>query len=91
MHGPGYALLIIALLAFPVFAAIRRRVWPFAGYTIGFVIFLTTLGSNDTGWDDLADFALLLVIVLPIYAMTSLLWLCFVIYERWKLNHKKPK
>lgn len=62
----------------------RRRWWPFAIYAGGCAVLLVEVNRGNGGWDDLADFATLLVIVLPIYAIGSILWLVGYLLGRSK-------
>ncbi|MFC4306559.1 hypothetical protein [Cohnella boryungensis] len=84
MHGPAYVLTWVVMLLLLAFAIGKRRIWPAIIYTIGCLILLNAV-LRDTGeWDDLADFATLAVIVVPIYLIGSVIWVSMHLYERRK-------
>ncbi len=88
MHGPGYVIAWIVLLIIPAFAVWRRRWWPLSVYAIGFLVFLYAIWEDKGEWNDLADFAILIVIVIPIYIVASILWvtLSLIDHNRKKIN-----
>ncbi|RED54717.1 hypothetical protein [Cohnella lupini] len=86
MQGPGYVFAWIVLLLIPALAVRRRRWWPLAVYAVGFLIFLYAIRKENGEWNDLADFATLIVIVIPIYIIASILWVTLSIIDH---NRKK--
>ncbi|NBD23283.1 hypothetical protein [Paenibacillus glycinis] len=74
MHGPGYILLWAVLLLILLAAGWRRRWWAFAVYAVGCTILLVEVNRGNGGWDDLADFATLIVFVLPLYLIGTIVW-----------------
>jgi len=91
MHGPAYVVTWILLLLLIALAAWKKRWWPLGAYVVGALILLNAVTRNGGEWDDLADFATLLVIVLPIYAIGSLLWLILTLADRRKRNKNKER
>ena len=91
MHGPVYVATWILLLLLPVIAAWKRKWWPFAVYAIGIVVLLNAVLRNTGEWDDLGDFATLIVIVFPIYIIGSILWIILQYIDRRRLKKKENK
>jgi hypothetical protein len=85
MSLPGeivYILFIIAMLALPIITGIRRYWTAAVIYLIGTLLFALNLLRNRDGWEDLANFATLLVVVLPIYLVGTAVWI-------WSANRRK--
>jgi hypothetical protein len=79
----------VVLLAIPALATWKRKWWPFVIYVLGCLVFLgTSLRVND-GWDDLADFAMLVAVVIPIYIVATVVWIAGSIWVRNRKNDKK--
>jgi hypothetical protein len=86
LYGPVYVIIWIVLLTLPVMAAWKRRGWPFVVYVVGILVFLFEVNKSHVGWEDLANFAMLIVVVIPIYIVGSVVWLVGVMMDR---NRKK--
>lgn len=72
MQNPGYVLIWIVLLLFPILAAWKKR-WLACGiYLAGCVLFFISTWRELNGWGDLAAIATLLVVVGPIYILGTL-------------------
>ncbi|MBM7563166.1 hypothetical protein [Paenibacillus sacheonensis] len=82
MHGPGYVILWVILLLVLLAAGWRRRWWPLAIYALGCLILLVEVNRGNGGWEDLAEFATLIVFVLPLYLIGSIVWLILYLVER---------
>lgn len=88
MHAsPGLVVLWIVLVLLPAAAGWRRRWWPFAVYALGCVIFIVEANRGNDGWDDLADVATLVVIVLPLYVIASVVWLIQIVVGKYRKKH----
>jgi hypothetical protein len=70
-----YFLFLAIMLVVPIIAGIRRYWFACIIYLIGTLFFLLNLIRDRDGWDDLANFANLLVIVLPIYIIGTVVWI----------------
>jgi uncharacterized membrane protein len=70
-----YFLFWALMLIIPIIAGIRRFWFAAVIYVIGTLLFLLNLIRDRDGWDDLANFANLLVIVLPIYILGTVVWI----------------
>jgi hypothetical protein len=78
MTIPGaifYFLFLTLMFIVPIIAGIRRYWFAAIIYLIGTLLFLSTLFKDRSGWNDLANFATLLVIVLPIYLIGTVVWI----------------
>lgn len=75
MGGFTYAVIWLVLSFFPLWAAWKKRWLACAVYAVGWLIFLYSVLQRNGGWDDLADFATLIVVVFPIYLVASIFWL----------------
>jgi ABC-type proline/glycine betaine transport system permease subunit len=84
MYGPVYVIIWIVLLALPVLAAWKRRWWTFVVYAAGCLVFLFEVDKGNGGWEDLANFATLIVVVIPIYIVGSVVWFVGVIMDRYR-------
>ncbi|MFC5700132.1 hypothetical protein ACFPVX_02450 [Cohnella faecalis] len=82
MSAVGYATIWAILLLFPALAAWRRKWWPVALYVIGLLIFLYSVLQDNTGWDDLADFAMLIIVVAPLYVIATVVWVLQLIWRK---------
>jgi peptidoglycan/LPS O-acetylase OafA/YrhL len=81
----NYMIISIVLLLFPILTAIQHY-WLASGiFLLGFILFLYSVFSSKPGWDDLADIATLIVIVLPIYIVGGFVW----IWSSYKRRMKK--
>jgi uncharacterized membrane protein YhaH (DUF805 family) len=89
MQGNGYVFIWIVLLAIPTIALWKRRWWPSALYIVGCLIFLIAVLQSKDGWDDLADFAMLIVVIIPIYIVASIIWIVGVFMNRRKKSDSK--
>jgi hypothetical protein len=89
MQGIVYVIVWIVLLAIPALAAWKRKWWPFDIYVLGCLLFLSTSLRVNDGWDDLADFAMLVTIVIPIYIVATIVWIAGSIWVRNRNNDKK--
>jgi uncharacterized membrane protein len=70
-----YFLFWALMFIVPIIAGIRRYWFAAIIYTIGTLYFLLNLIRDRNGWDDLANFANLLVVVLPIYIIGTIVWI----------------
>jgi hypothetical protein len=70
-----YFLFWALMLVVPIIAGIRRYWFAVIIYLIGTLLFLSTLFKDRSGWEDLANLATLLVIVLPIYLIGTVVWI----------------
>jgi hypothetical protein len=84
MHGPVYAIIWIVLLSMPVLAAWKRRWWPFVVYAAGCLVFLFEVLKGNGGWEDLADYAMLIAVVIPIYFVGSIVWFVGALMDRYR-------
>lgn len=82
MSGAGYVAIWVILLLFPALAAWRRKWWSVALYVVGLAVFLYSVLRDNTGWDDLADFAMLIIIVAPLYVIATVVWLLQLIWRK---------
>jgi hypothetical protein len=73
--GAGYAVVWIVLSFFPIMTAWKRQWFAFAVYLAGWLIFLYSVLHDRDGWGQLADIATLIVIVIPLYLISSIIWL----------------
>lgn len=65
------------IMIFVTLGALWRKQWiPFALYAIADAVYGYQLlrHGESTGWEDLADFATLIVIVVPIYLIATIVW-----------------
>jgi peptidoglycan/LPS O-acetylase OafA/YrhL len=77
-----YVIFWIVMLIVPIIAGIRRYWAAAVIYLIGSLLFAVNLFKDKGGWDDLANFATLLVIVLPIYLVGTAVWI-------WSVQRRK--
>jgi uncharacterized membrane protein len=70
-----YIFFWIILLIVPIIAGFKRYWAAAVIYLIGSVIFFFSLLKENNGWNDLANFATLLVVVLPIYIVGTIIWI----------------
>jgi hypothetical protein len=70
-----YIIFAILMVFAPIIAGIRRYGIAAVIYLIGTVIFVVSLFKAKGGWEDLANFATLLVVVLPIYIIGTIVWI----------------
>ncbi|WP_123040561.1 hypothetical protein [Cohnella candidum] len=75
MVGIGYVLLWIVLIILPIYSAWKKRWLVSAVYAAGCLIFLYSVLQHRDGWEDLADIATLIVVVIPVYLIASIIWL----------------
>jgi hypothetical protein len=78
MTIPGvifYFLFWALIFIVPIIAGIRRYWFAAIIYVIGTLLFLSTQFKDRSGWEDLANFATLLVIVLPLYIIGTIVWI----------------
>jgi peptidoglycan/LPS O-acetylase OafA/YrhL len=78
MSLPGeivYVIFMIIMLVAPIITGIRRHWVAAVIYLIGTLLFAMNLLKDNGGWNDLADFATLLVVVLPIYLVGTAVWI----------------
>jgi hypothetical protein len=73
--GAGYVMVWIVLSFFPVMTAWKKQWFAFAVYLAGWLFFLYSVLDYKDGWDQLADIATLIVIVIPLYLIASIIWL----------------
>jgi len=78
----AYIICWIILLTVPIIAGFKRHWVPAVIYLIGSVVFLSSLLKADNGWNDLASFATLLVVVIPIYIVGTAVWIWSAIRRR---------
>lgn len=63
------------LLALPPAAAAWKRQWiAVAIYLVGWLFYIQTATDSRDGWGDLAAIVSLVVLILPIYAVASIVW-----------------
>jgi len=82
MNNTWYVVVGIALIVIPAIAAWKRRWWAFAVYVIGSLVFLNEAIKGNGGWDALADFATLIIIVIPIYIVATIVWIAGTLRDR---------
>jgi magnesium-transporting ATPase (P-type) len=75
MSGFVYVLLWVVLTAIPLMAAWKKQWLAFAVYAAGWLLFLYSVLQRKDGWDDLADLATFMVVVVPIYLVATVIWL----------------
>ncbi|RED60607.1 hypothetical protein [Cohnella phaseoli] len=88
MHGPVYIAVWIVFVVLPIMAGVRRKWWPLGIYAIGFIIMLQAQLRDTGDWDDLGDFATMLVFVIPLYLIGSIVWIIQAIVERHRRKKK---
>jgi heme/copper-type cytochrome/quinol oxidase subunit 4 len=71
----GYVVVWIVLSFFPIMTAWKRQWFAFAVYLAGWLFFLYSVLQDKGGWGQLADIATLIVIVIPLYLISSIIWL----------------
>ncbi|QJD82690.1 hypothetical protein [Cohnella herbarum] len=91
MNGPVYVVTWMIMLLLPLIAAWKRKWWPFLIYAIGIVVLLNAVLRNTGEWDDLGDFATLIVIVFPIYIAGTILWILLSYWDRRKLKKNQNR
>jgi uncharacterized membrane protein YccC len=89
MHGSLSVIIWIVLLALLALAVWKRRWWPFAVYLAGFLVFFFEDIKGNGGWEDLADFAMLIAVVIPIYIVGSVVWLVESLMDRHRNKRDK--
>jgi hypothetical protein len=70
-----YVIFMIIMLVAPIITGIRRYWVAAVIYLIGTLLFAMSLFRANNGWNDLANFATLLVVVLPIYLVGTAVWI----------------
>lgn len=75
MGSWGYAAIWAVMTFFPVITAWKRRWAAFAVYTAGWLFYLYSVMQYKDGWDDLADIAILIIVVIPVYLIASIIWI----------------
>jgi peptidoglycan/LPS O-acetylase OafA/YrhL len=78
----AYAIFWIILLVIPIITGIRRYWVATVIYLIGSLLFASSLFKDNNGWNDLANFATILVVVLPIYLVGTVVWI-------WSVQRRK--
>jgi uncharacterized membrane protein YtjA (UPF0391 family) len=69
-----FIIFAILMVIAPIIAGMRRYGIAAVIYLIGTIIFVVSLFKDKGGWEDLANFATLLVVVLPIYIIGTIVW-----------------
>jgi hypothetical protein len=69
-----YIIFCVLLIIVPIIAGTWRYWVAAVIYFVGSVLFVTSLFRDRGGWNDLANFATLLVVVLPIYILGTVVW-----------------
>lgn len=84
MNQTGYVIVEIVMIVVTLSALWRRKWVPFALYAVADALYAYELlpHGNSTGWEDLADFATLLVIVIPIYLIATIAWVIHYLRKR---------
>jgi hypothetical protein len=85
LNNTWYYIAGIILLAVPIWAAWRRKWWAFGIYVLADLFFLNEVLRGNGGWDELADLATLVVIVMPIYLIGTIVWVIEYYRSRKKL------
>ncbi len=70
-----YVIFWILMIAAPIITGMQRYWMASVIYLIGTLIFVVNLLQDKDGWEDLANFATLLVVVLPIYLVGTAVWI----------------
>lgn len=70
-----YVVFWIILIIVPIIAGIKRHWTAAIIYLIGSLVFISSLLKANNGWNDLTNFATLLVVVLPIYLVGTIVWI----------------
>jgi hypothetical protein len=70
-----YFLFLAIMLIFPIIAGTRHYWIAAIIYLIGTLFYISTLFRDRSGWEDLASFANLIVVVLPIYILGTIVWI----------------
>ena len=84
MQGPVYVAACVVFVLLPLLAGLSRRWWPLGIYAIGFLVMLQAQLRDTGDWDDLGDFATMLVFVLPLYLIGSIVWVALAVVDRYK-------
>jgi hypothetical protein len=71
----AYIIFCVLMIIVPITAGIRRYWVAALIYAAGSLLFVTSLFKDRGGWEDLANFATLLVVVLPIYLVGTAAWI----------------
>ncbi|MFC5528268.1 hypothetical protein [Cohnella yongneupensis] len=74
----------IAMVIATLGAMWQRRWVPLALYALADLLFAYEVGRDNNGWNDLADLATLIVIVLPIYVIGTAIWLIMNYRDRYR-------
>jgi hypothetical protein len=77
-----YVIIWIVMLVVPIITGIQRFWAAAVIFLIGSVIFSLSYFKANNGWNDLANFATLLVVVLPIYLAGTIVWI-------WSVQRRK--
>jgi hypothetical protein len=70
-----YIVFCVLMIVVPIITGIRRYWIATAIYIAGSLLFVTSLFKDRGGWEDLANFATLIVVVLPIYIVGTAAWI----------------
>ena len=84
MHGPVYAAAWVVFVVLPLLAGLKRRWWVLGIYALGCLVMLQAQLRNTGEWDDLGDFATMLVFVFPLYLIGSIVWIVQAAVDRSK-------
>jgi hypothetical protein len=77
-----YVIFWIVILVAPIITGIRRYWTAAVIFLIGILLFAMSLFRANNGWNDLANFATLLIVVLPIYLVGTVVWI-------WTMQRRK--
>ncbi len=77
MNQVGFIIVDIVMIAVTVGALWSKRWISFALYAIadGLYFYEVLRRGPDTGWEDLANVATLIVVVVPIYVVATIVWI----------------
>jgi hypothetical protein len=77
-----YIIFCVLMIIVPLIAGIRRYWVAALIYAAGSLLFVTSLFKDRSGWEVLANFATLFVVVLPIYLVGTAAWIWAAVWRK---------
>lgn len=82
MFSAVYYIIGLVMLVVPLVAAVKRYWAACAIYLVADAIYLYGMTQDRGGWERLAEAALLVAVVVPLFAVASLVWLVTFLLRR---------